>query len=242
MTSKTTIRTIKARLAAVFPEVNFTYGTGGRGRMRGHAVSWIGGPSAGEVSAARGAPMGWHNPLQHFHRIMTDAERAVWIAEMDAQDAARRAEEPARRAAAKAAGIAKARATREHRAAMLAKIKARWPLTAFTLDDGRPTWTDGPSVSDVAAELGAMGITQYHCTRRETPQGKAAAANMTRLARRLARSKARPVMLALGIARRRQARAAVAARARDKARQMWLPLTPFLIDAAQSNALLLLTD
>jgi hypothetical protein len=235
MASKITIRTIKARLSEAFPDIAFTYGTDGRGQMRGHSVSWVGGPDAEAIKGATGCM--WRNPLQHFHRIMTDAECAVWMAEMDAQLAARAAAEQARRATAKAAGVAKARDTRTHRAAMLAKLKARWPLTAFTLTDGNPTWTDGPPVGDVVAELGiAMGITQYHCTRRETPQGKAALAGMTRLERRLARSKARPVVIAQGIARRRQAHAAVAARARDKARQMWLPLAPFLSQGAMAES------
>ena len=129
-----TIRDVKKRLAAAFPGVVFTYGTAGRGRQRGHAVEWTGGPEAEAVQAAAAYRPAWKRQGRSGERLctrrnMTPEEEAAGRAEKDREWAAWEAG-AGERAAARAAratenrrlGAVKAKATRARNAAREATL------------------------------------------------------------------------------------------------------------------------
>ncbi len=197
-----TIRTIRRRLATAYPDLEFTYSTGGRGRMRGHSVSWIGGPLATDVQAA--SDCCWHNPVKHFVRQPTDAERDAMHARWDAEREAHQAAKPARRAAARAAGLVKRQTTVATRRAHAASLASAFPGVAFVVTNGkygsrRVTWRDGPEVS-VVCEL--LSMSQWSCDRTVSAEHAASVAAANRLARRLAASRNRSVSVARAIERR----------------------------------------
>ena len=207
---------VKKRLAASFPDVVFTYGTAGRGRMRGRFVAWHGGPDAVQVRvAARGGTSG--NVQYHFTRLPTAAEADALMAQYEAERPAREAAQEAARIARRDAGKAKAAATRARNTATR-KALAAWSDTVFTLDShGRPHWVGGPSVEDVAAAvkmpLGDWCREYFRpCWAAVTPPTETDKTPAVRLARRLAASKARALAVARGIARRAEVAAALAER------------------------------
>ncbi len=129
-----TIRDVKKRLAAAFPGVVFTYGKAGRGRQRGHAVEWVGGPAAEAVQAAAAYRPAWKRHGRSGERLytrrnMTPEEEAAWRAEKDREWSAWEAG-AGERAAARAAratenrrlGAVKAKATRARNAAREATL------------------------------------------------------------------------------------------------------------------------
>jgi hypothetical protein len=209
---KETILTVKKRLAAAFPEVEFTYGTVGRGRMAGPCISWTGGPPENSVQEASMCRLQWRRQY-HFIRHYTPAER-------EAIDAAREAERPAREAAEAAAKIAR----REAGKLKSAETRARNAATKAKLAEA----SDGPTRAEVAALLGRDA---FHLTRYVTPAGLTAdalraevlavagRADMAskRLARRLAQSKVRVIRVARGADRRAR---------QPERRQLWLPFGP----------------
>jgi hypothetical protein len=225
MTSKITLRTIKARLAAAYPDIAFTYGTGGRGHNRGHSVSWVGGPAELDVRQGAGCLGGdghWrcYDPVKHFTRHMTDAETAAWWVQFELERAERAAAEPARRAQAKADGIAKRAATLAHKKARADLLRNAFPGIEFDLSGDRVAWIDGP---DVAAIVALLSVSQWACIRSESAAGKAAATRSKRLARRLTASKARSVTIARAIVRRAVAYRQAARRDYLRDAQMALP-------------------
>lgn len=228
---KETILTVKKRLAGAFPEVEFTYGAAGRGRMAGPCVSWTGGPPANSVQEASLCRLQWRRSY-HFIRNNTPAERAEIDAAYEAERPAREAEEAAAKIERREAGKLKSAETRARNAAIKAKLAKAFPGVAFT-SDGKfgwsyPAWTDGPTRDEVAALLGRDA---FHLTRYVTPAGAAAdalrffnAAAATkdrmvekRLARRLAQSKVRAIRVARGADRRAR---------QPERRQLWLPFGP----------------
>ena len=150
-----------AAAKAAWPAIEFAWRDPGR-RHRGmrrdaRILAWTGGPSVAEVSAALVAAhcLPWRDEL---HRQLTEAEAAAWHAEMDRRDAERLAAEPARRAAAKAAGIAKRTVSVAARKAREAMLAAAFPAVAFAhvrTRWGEPSieWIDGPTEAAVRAVL-----------------------------------------------------------------------------------------
>jgi hypothetical protein len=214
-----TLRTVKQRLIATFPETEFSYGTGGRGRRRGHMVTWTGGPATVDVQIATDP---YNRVVKHFGRQPTPEEWAAQLAQWDIDDAARLAAEPARKAQAKADGLARRQATLARRKAHTAILAANWPGVVFTLTHTRNhfciSWTDGPDRNSVAA---ACGVVNWTCTRTVSPREVAAAKAhdaatvvQNRLARRLAQSKVRAIRVRKGIQRRERL---------ENPGQLWLP-------------------
>lgn len=213
--AKETLAHVRKRLAATFPGLAFTYGTGGHGHNRGHLIEWTGGPDANAVRIAADAPRSgcgaWRKPTHyHFRRNMTEAELDVYMAEWDAGAPAREAAYVADKAARKAARKAKAADARAYYAKLRAKLADEYPGVTFRIERGNPHWTDGPNVASVAMFL---GVAEWHCTRTLTvTHAKAeAVANLVatiaqrdadRLARRLAASRARVATTAKGMARK----------------------------------------
>lgn len=160
-----TIRDVRKRLAATFPEIAFTYGMAGTGRKRGPSVRWTGGPPAETVRQAAAWWPSWRNPRPlHLHREMTEAEREAWLAEQDREHAEWVAAAPAREAARKAAtaearrlGAIKAketRALRAEQAAVVAALQERWPDacgSGWAWVGERLWWRDGPTEAEVRA-------------------------------------------------------------------------------------------
>ncbi len=217
--SKFTIATAKKALALAFPDIEFTYGKAGRGHAAGPCVSWVGGPDAWTIRSAAGYV--WSRTPSHFVRQDTPEERDAKHARWEAEEEARKAAEPARRAAAKAAGVEKRKATTAFKKARTEALADAFPGVEFSLSGDRVSWTDGPDVKSVAALL---SISDWLCDRsvsREFQEAKAAevkaAIPVTRLARRLAASRARAIQIADGVARRLKLRD-------DASRQLMLPL------------------
>jgi hypothetical protein len=214
--AKFTIAVAKKALALAYPDIEFSYGKSGRGRDAGPCVSWVGGPDADTIRSAAGAPAGsyWGRAPYHFIRQDTPEEREVKYAQWDAQRRAQIAAEPARRAAAKAAGIAKRAETLAAKKIMLAKMYGAFPVTEFhvsTLQHGglSVAWVDGPEVAEVASVL---TINEWQCHRSESAEFRATKAERDaakvqagRLAKRLAYSRVRAIRVAKGIERRRYA-------------------------------------
>ena len=203
---KVTIATVKKALATSLPDVEFTYGTAGRGRLRGPSVSWTGGPEEDEVRKASGYV--WEHRNWYFVRHHTPEELDALHARWEIEAAEREAAEPARRAAAKAAGNEKRKATIAAKKAFSAALQVAFPSVAFAIDGRHIARTDGPNVATVAD---VMSIGTWQCTRRETPVFHAENRNLDlkviaerRLAKRLAASKVRAIRVAKGIARRRR--------------------------------------
>lgn len=150
-----------AAAKAAWPAIEFVWRDPGcrhRGMRRdARILAWTGGPSVAEVSAALVAAhcLPWRDEL---HRQMTEAEAATWHADLDRRDAERLAAEPARRAAAKAAGIAKRTVSVAARKAREAMLAAAFPAVAFAhvrTRWGEPSieWIDGPTEAAVRAVL-----------------------------------------------------------------------------------------
>jgi hypothetical protein len=228
---KETILMVKKRLAAAFPEVEFTYGAAGRGRMAGPCISWTGGPTADLVKDASLCRLQWRRQY-YFSLHKTPAERAEIDATREAERPACEAAEAAAKIERREAGKLKSAETRARNAAIKAKLAEAFPGVEFT-SDGKfgwsyPAWTDGPTRAEVAALLGRDA---FHLTRYVTParlaadalhaEAPAAAgkANMAakRLARRLAQSKVRAIRVARGADRRAR---------QPKRRRLWLPFGP----------------
>jgi hypothetical protein len=241
--AKATILTVKKALAAVFPDIEFTYGLDLRRGYHGHRISWVGGPHANGVQLAAGAPAFHYRgcTTYHFVREFTPEEQEKRDRKWDEEQRARVAAEPARRAAAKAAGIEKRKATAAATKATAAATKARrdtlaaaFPGVEFCLsstprwNDPAVSWVDGPSIEEVTTLL---SIETYACQRRLTPEFKAAEAlrkaakiHTDRLAKRLAASKVRAVRVAKGIERRLTAGLAHLPRLSRPSPQMVLPM------------------
>jgi hypothetical protein len=213
--SKHTIRDVKQRLAETYPDIEFSYGQAGRGRMRAHCVSWIGGPAPLDVRTAAGNPYQGHFVPYHFHREPTRAELDEMLREWDIKEAARRAAEPAKRAAAKADGIAKRQEAAADRKRYLALLTEAFPDVAFTVSvkAGRAscTWTDGPEIEPVIKLIPTL--TPWRCTRHTTPEWRAnaearrkEAVTQIRIRRRLDKSRRRHEAIKAGIARRARQR------------------------------------
>ena len=122
-----TIRDVKKRLAAAFPGVVFTYGTAGRGRQRGHAVEWTGGPKAEAVQAAAAYRPSWKRQGRSGERLytrrnMTPEEEAAWRAAWEAGAGERAAARAARATENRRLGAVKAKATRARNAAREATL------------------------------------------------------------------------------------------------------------------------
>lgn len=226
---KFTILTAKKALALAYPDIEFTYGKAGRGRRHGHAISWVGGPPAEAIRRAAGAPSFRYggSSVYHFIRQDTPEEREVKDAQWEAERRAYVAAEPARRAAAKAAGIEKRKATAAAKKANLATLAKAFPGVEFTLTKDCTAWTDGPEPAEVAAALGERYVMDWRYQRHLSPEFQASAAArkaaqlvLNRQQRRLAESKVRALCVAKGIERRRQ----VAMRIERESRQLVLPM------------------
>jgi hypothetical protein len=218
MPAQNTLREVKQRLAAAFPDVDFIYGVDGRGRLRGHGISWHGGPTAFDVRLAA-MPLPWRTNY-HFNRIMTPDEYAAWSAEQDANYEVWLAGEPERKAQRKAAGIAKRKATVERKRYCDMQLAAAFPNIAFRIEVDAVHWCDGPDATAVAEVL---GIPEWKCHRQESLEGRLAAEAIKRqaiqaerLQRRLGASKAKHARVQAAIARD-------AARADQATRQFVLP-------------------
>lgn len=201
------ITQVRKILAKEFPDVEFTYESNvGRGHHRGNGISWTGGPHAHVVQAV--IPL---STVKHFQRHHTPEELEVLHARWDREAAEREAAEPALRAARKAAGLAKARATRERKASLTATLTSLYPGVTFAIEvtqygTTRFTWVDGPEIAEICK---SMTVSQYACTRTESPEHVAMRETRkreqmiaARLARRLARSKDRPAIVMRAIRRR----------------------------------------
>lgn len=215
------IREVRKILAQKFPDVQFTFGTAGRGRQAGNCVSWTGGPQAIDIRTA--IP---YSTVKHFHREMTDAERDRWLAEQDAAHEAWLAGEPARAAARKADGIAKAKATRERKAALRDQLATHWPDTVFTIETERYgtrfAWRDGPEIEELTS---VMNVTKWACIRTESQEHKQARIAAIRFARRRDRAMNRPAIIAKALRRRAVAYSTMTARKSREGAQLSLCLT-----------------
>lgn len=228
--SKFTIATAKKALAAAYPDIEFTYGKAGRGREAGPCVSWVGGPLPDEIREAAGAPLyrGYNSAPYHFVRQPTQEERDEMHRQWDEQRRAAVAAEPARRAAAKASGIEKRKATHEAKKARLAKLAETFPGVDFSVSQDVIYWTNGPERSEVVT---ASGVAPWQTHRVVTPDFLASEAlrikakvHACRLAKRLAYSKVRAIRVAMGIERRRYAALPHLPRMERNPRQFVLPL------------------
>lgn len=237
--AKFTIATAKKALALAYPDIQFTYGTAGRGRQSGPSVSWVGGPTPELVRAAACAPSFHYSGMvkmvkYHFIRQPTPEEYEEMQRKWDEEHRARVAAEPARRAAAKAAGVEKRKATHEAKKARLAVLAAAFPGVEFDLTAEYLGWTDGPDGQEMTAALvAALGASyeRFHFHRHRTPEGlareaaeKAAKVHAGRLARRLAHSKARAFRIPYALERRRLAAIQHATRLERNPEQFVLPL------------------
>lgn len=212
--AKFTIATAKRLLAKAFPDIEFTYGRSGRGRDAGPCVSWVGGPTPDVIRAAAGAPA-YHRygfAPYHFVRQPTPEEYEEMRRQWDEERRAAVAAEPARRAAAKAAGIEKRKATHAAKCARLAVLYGAFPGVDFDITAEGVFWTDGPTEGEVAGITGEHGVWEGWYKRRRTPESlaremaeKAAKVHTGRLAKRLAASKVRALRVAKGVERRRVA-------------------------------------
>lgn len=229
--SKFTIATAKKALALAYPDIQFTYGTAGRGRQSGPSVSWVGGPTPELVRAAACAPSFHYSGMvkYHFVRQPTPEEYEEMQRKWDEEHRARVAAEPARRAAAKAAGIEKRKATHEAKCVRLAVLFGAFPGVEFDLSGGGIAWTDGPERAEVINLV--TGAYPHNFTRCRTPEGlareaaeKAAKVHAGRLARRLAHSKARAFRIPYALERRRLATIQHAPRLERNPEQFVLPL------------------
>ncbi len=237
-----TIRDVKKRLAAAFPSVVFTYGKAGRGRQRGHAVEWTGGPAAEAVQAAAAYRPAWKRHGRSGERLytrrsMTPEEEAAWRAEKDREWSAWEAG-AGERAAARAAqatenrrlGAVKAKATRARNAAReatLIDLCKRWPGVEWDSNGDWLHWRDGPLEEDVTAVL-PDGLWRFlrrqgtllPCRAPQRDGGTAA----NRQERRAAKAVTRAAAVARGIARRWLAYADPACRRNHLSAQPPLPL------------------
>jgi hypothetical protein len=205
---------IKRLLAAAWPGVVFDYGTAGRGRSKGFAVGWTGGPSREAVAATYGClytGRTWRARVAvYFVRRPSPEEHAADMAAWEASRPAREAAAQEATAARRAAGREKAKETRERNrlvSTSITAVRERWPETLFT--EGRRAgiigigWADGPLGEEVAAVLHPSVIYKRHIS----PEVRQVEAVQSRTARRLARSKARAEAITRGIARRTAGRA-----------------------------------
>ena len=95
---------------------------------------------------------------------------ARWV-QRERENAERKANEPARRAAAKAAGIEKRKATVARRKELAAVLADRWPAVEFELlrrfDNWSAYWTGGPAESEVSE---ATGLIKWACHRTDSAE------------------------------------------------------------------------
>jgi hypothetical protein len=135
--SKITIRNVRQNLGSAFPDIEFSYGKDGRRGCSGHCISWVGGPTVETIRIAAGAPICRYRGAvaYHFVREHTPEEWKALHRKWDEEHAARVAAEPARRAAAKASGIEKRRATVAAKKALAAKLAEVFPGIDFTGDN-----------------------------------------------------------------------------------------------------------
>lgn len=209
--AKFTIATAKKALALAFPDIEFIYGKSGRGRDAGPCVSWVGGPAPHVIRAAAGAPA-YHRygfAPYHFVRQPTPEEYAEMRRQWDEEHRARVAAEPARKAAAKAAGIEKRKATHAAKCARLAVLYGAFPGVEFSVNADGIAWVDGPERGEV---IKVTGIAPYQTTRTRTAESlaregaeKRAKVHAARLVRRLANSRARAARIPYALERRRLA-------------------------------------
>jgi hypothetical protein len=210
--SKITIRTVRQNLASAFPDIEFRYAKDGRRGCSGHCISWAGGPTVETIRIAAGAPAFRHRGTvtYHFVREYTPEEWEALHRKWDEEHRARVAAEPARRAAAKAVGIKRRKATVAAKKALAAKLAEVFPGIDFTLSGDNVSWTDGPERDEVVAAAGVSpGQTYRHVTTEflnRLAERLATRKQTNRLARRLAASKVRTIRVAKGIARRRRLR------------------------------------
>jgi hypothetical protein len=209
--SKITIRTLRQNLASAFPDIEFKYGKDVRRGCSGHCISWVGGPTVEMIRIAGGAPICRYRGTvtYHFVREHTPEEMEALHAKWNEEHRARVAAEPARRAAAKASGIEKRKATVAAKKALAAKLAEAFPGIDFTLAGDNVSWTDGPEQAEVVT---AAGVSPWRTIRNVTKEYLAGVATRlaagkqaNRLARRLAASKVRAIRVAKGIARRPRA-------------------------------------
>jgi hypothetical protein len=201
--AKVTILTVKAALAAAFPDVEFAYDVYGRGDRKGHRVQWTGGPSADEVKASipngigqrgfkPGTQRGWGDlsVVKHVHRKQTEAEYAAWWADYQAERIAEEAARPALETARKAAAAVSRKASIERNKAAKAKLASAFPGVLFSVtkssygDRLHLDWTDGPSEENVRNVMGAEG---FYFIRRESEETIARNREQAREAREQAR-------------------------------------------------------
>lgn len=209
--AKFTIATAKKALALAYPDIEFTYSKSGRGRDAGPCVSWVGGPAPELIRAAAGAPA-YHRygfAPYHFVRQPTPEEYEEMHRQWDEERRVAIAAEPSRRAAAKAAGIEKRKATHAAKCARLALLYGAFPGVEFDLASDGVAWTDGPEPREV---IKVTGVYPHNCSRHRTPGSLAreaaeevAQVHTNRLARRLADSKARAFRIPYALERRRRA-------------------------------------